>query len=293
MISIPLSLAIGLVLLEFTGFSLNQLSIAGFVVALGLLVDDSIVVVENIARHLRMGYDRAHAAVAATDQIALAVLGCTATLHVRLPAAAVPAGRPGHVHPLAAGGCALHDRCVARRRAHDHSVPRERAAAARVARERRQRSAAGAHERRSDASTVLRCSAPSRGRAPRLLAGLAVFVGSLGLVPLIGFSLFPSADTPQFLIEIETAEGASLAETDRALRFVEEELAKTGGGQALVREPRSRQSTHLLQRDAARDARQCRRGVRGAQGIRPAHEPCAARSNCVRCSTSIPRRASP
>ena len=55
MISIPLSLALGLVLLHFTGFSLNQLSIAGFVVALGLLVDDSIVVVENIARHLRMG----------------------------------------------------------------------------------------------------------------------------------------------------------------------------------------------------------------------------------------------
>ena len=49
---------------------------------------------------------------------------------------------------------------------------------------------------------------------------------ALGLVPLIGFSLFPTADTPQFLIEIETAEGASLAETDRALRFVETELAK-------------------------------------------------------------------
>ena len=80
MISIPLSLAIGLALLHFTGFSLNQLSIAGFVLALGLLVDDSIVVVENISRYLRAGYSRIEAAIAATDQIALAVIGCTATL---------------------------------------------------------------------------------------------------------------------------------------------------------------------------------------------------------------------
>ena len=68
MVSIPLSLAFGLAVLYFIGYSLNQLSIAGFVVALGLLVDDSIVVVENISRHLRMGYtrvrgrDRRHAA---------------------------------------------------------------------------------------------------------------------------------------------------------------------------------------------------------------------------------------
>ncbi len=80
MISIPLSLSIGLAALYFTGFSLNQLSIAGFVLALGLLVDDSIVVVENIERYLRAGYSRVEAAIAATDQIALAVVGCTATL---------------------------------------------------------------------------------------------------------------------------------------------------------------------------------------------------------------------
>ncbi len=50
------------------------------VVALGLLVDDSIVVVENIERYLRLGYSRKEAAVAATGQIGQAVIGCTATL---------------------------------------------------------------------------------------------------------------------------------------------------------------------------------------------------------------------
>ena len=51
-----------------------------FLLAIGLVVDDSIVVTENIARHLRMGLDRTTAAIQATRQISLAVIGCTATL---------------------------------------------------------------------------------------------------------------------------------------------------------------------------------------------------------------------
>ena len=80
MVSIPLSLAIGLTLLYFTGFTVNQLSIVGAVVALGLLVDDSIVVVENITRFLRAGPPAREAAIEATRQIAVAVVGATATL---------------------------------------------------------------------------------------------------------------------------------------------------------------------------------------------------------------------
>src|SRR5690606_20998316 len=80
MIAIPLSLAIGIISLQVFGFSLNQLSIVGFVVALGLVVDDSIVVVENVERWLREGHSRIDAAVKGTKQIALAVINCTVTL---------------------------------------------------------------------------------------------------------------------------------------------------------------------------------------------------------------------
>jgi multidrug efflux pump subunit AcrB len=80
MISIPLSLFMGLTALDALGFSINQLSIVGMVVALGILVDDSIVVVENIERWLRDGWPKREAAIEATKQIGLAVVGCTATL---------------------------------------------------------------------------------------------------------------------------------------------------------------------------------------------------------------------
>src|SRR5690606_2729299 len=95
LISIPLSLAFGLPVLYARDYSLNQLSIAGFVVALGLLVDDSIVVAENIARHLRSGVSRVQAALDGTRQIFVAILGCTATLiFAFLPLLALP-GTPG------------------------------------------------------------------------------------------------------------------------------------------------------------------------------------------------------
>jgi multidrug efflux pump subunit AcrB len=95
MISIPLSLSIGLVLLNALGFNLNQLSIVGLVVALGLLVDDSIVVVENIERWIREGHSRTEATIKATKQIGLAVIGCTATLIIAfMPLVFLPEG-PG------------------------------------------------------------------------------------------------------------------------------------------------------------------------------------------------------
>jgi len=59
-----------------------------------------------------------------------------------------------------------------------------------------------------------------------LLAAAAVFGTAVALVPVIGFSLFPSADTPQFTVDIEAPDGASLAATDRALSFVESDLAQ-------------------------------------------------------------------
>ncbi len=101
MFSIPLSLLMGLSLIQALGFSLNQLSISGFVISLGLLVDDSIVVVENIARRLRGGEDRTTAAINGAGQITLAVMGCTACLMLAfLPLMALPGGSGAFIKSL-------------------------------------------------------------------------------------------------------------------------------------------------------------------------------------------------
>lgn len=68
-IAIPLSLAIGLGFVDFSGFGLQQISIAGLVVVLGMLVDNSIVMVENINRFLLMGHKRREASILAASEI--------------------------------------------------------------------------------------------------------------------------------------------------------------------------------------------------------------------------------
>ena len=250
MISIPLSLAIGLAALYLTGFSLNQLSIAGFVVALGLLVDDSIVVVENIARNVRQGMPRLQAAIAATDQIWLAVLGCTATLLLAfVPLLFLPEGAGDFIRSLPAAVLFtilaslfialtiipfLASRLL---RGDERRQPRQPWLAAPLARFRAVLDRADHIADRVLAAVmgaIHRIYGPALrwglGRPRTTLAGaLGVFALSLLLVPWIGFSLFPTADIPQFRVRIETADGASLAETDRALRFVEQKLAETPG----------------------------------------------------------------
>ncbi len=250
MISIPLSLAIGLALLYLAGFTLNQLSIAGFVVALGLLVDDSIVVVENISRNIRQGMTRLQAAIAATDQIWLAVLGCTVTLLLAfVPLLFLPEGAGDFVRSLPAAVLftilasffvALSIIPFLASRLLRGGAPREYRQPWLAALMGRLRAFADRSDELADRllSALMRAIHGIYGPALRwglarprttLAAALGVFALSLLLVPSIGFSLFPTADIPQFRVRIEAPDGASLAETDRALRFVEEKLAATPG----------------------------------------------------------------
>ncbi len=78
-IGIPTSFMIGLVAAEQLGYSLNMLSLLGALLALGMLVDEAIVVGENIYRHLEMGKDKMSAALDGAVEMYPAVLTATAT----------------------------------------------------------------------------------------------------------------------------------------------------------------------------------------------------------------------
>jgi multidrug efflux pump subunit AcrB len=78
-IGIPTSFMIGLIGAEQLGYSLNMLSLLGALLALGMLVDEAIVVGENIYRHLEMGKDKMSAALDGAVEMYPAVLTATAT----------------------------------------------------------------------------------------------------------------------------------------------------------------------------------------------------------------------
>lgn len=79
-ITIPISLIAAFIYLDFTGGSLNIISLSSLSVAIGMVVDDAIVVLENITRHIEKGSRPKSAAVHATNEVAISVIASTLTL---------------------------------------------------------------------------------------------------------------------------------------------------------------------------------------------------------------------
>ncbi|QMS84757.1 efflux RND transporter permease subunit [Candidatus Xianfuyuplasma coldseepsis] len=78
-VSIPISLMFALVLIYFTGITLNIVSLGGLALGIGMLVDNSIVVIENIFRFKHEGYSNRDAAIEGTKQVAGAITASTIT----------------------------------------------------------------------------------------------------------------------------------------------------------------------------------------------------------------------
>ena len=91
-ISIPLSILTGVLLLSLTtDISLNFMSLAGLAIAVGRVVDDSIVVLENIYRHIHLGESRSEAAISGTQEVGAAIISSTlTTVVIFIPLAFIP-----------------------------------------------------------------------------------------------------------------------------------------------------------------------------------------------------------
>ncbi|MEL7188633.1 MAG: efflux RND transporter permease subunit [Pseudomonadota bacterium] len=218
MISIPLSLGVGVLAMSSIGFTLNQLAVSGFILALGLVVDDSIVVVENVSRRIREGMDRTAAAIAGTQQILVPVVGTTAILiFAFIPLVFLPegAGRFTRSLPLSVifsvGGSLIIALTIipflASRLLKQTDDPEGNVFLRSVNK--------GVH-------AFYRPLLHRALEAPKrtLLIATAAVVAAFGLVPVLGFSLFPAADTPYFTVDVEATEGASVEKTDKVIRQV-------------------------------------------------------------------------
>jgi multidrug efflux pump len=80
MVAIPLSLIGGVFLMQLFGFTLNLLTLLAIVLSVGLVVDDAIVVVENVERHIREGQKRVQAAIDGARELIAPVIAMTITL---------------------------------------------------------------------------------------------------------------------------------------------------------------------------------------------------------------------
>jgi len=212
-VALPLSIIPTFAAMYWLGFSLNLVTLLALAVVVGILVDDAIVEVENIDRHLRMGKRPFDAALEAADEIGLAVIAISCTLAaVFVPVAFMP-GIPGKFFRefgWTAATAVLFSLLVARLitpmmaaymlrpQQHDHGDSRLMRAYLRLA----------------DWSL--------RHRGVTLWAALALFVASLAIVPLLPTSFLPISDGRQSALVIELAPGSALATT----RVVAEEARR-------------------------------------------------------------------
>ena len=77
--AIPTSMLLGMIVLAVLGFTLNMIVLFSLILVLGMLVDNAIVLVENIYRHLELGKSLKEASIVGTNEVALAVIASTAT----------------------------------------------------------------------------------------------------------------------------------------------------------------------------------------------------------------------
>ena len=227
MISIPLSLSIGVFLLSILGCSLNQFSIVGLILALGILVDDAIVINENIERSLRSGLPLRKAIIESTGQIALAVMGVTTMIILAfIPILFMPevSGEFMRSLPLAVITAVAASLFV--------SLAIVPFISDKLLKEKVNPEGniflRGLHKGiHWSYGKVMEKSLRHPKWATLIVA--VITIAGFSVAGSMGFSLFTKTDKPQFHVNIETAPNASLDETDKVCRKVEDILSNQPG----------------------------------------------------------------
>jgi len=240
-VSIPLSIIIALIVLAQQGITLNIITMAGLTVAIGRVVDDSIVVLENIYRHSRAGERLSEAAYTATREVGTAVFASTmTTVAVFLPLA-LAGGLVGEVFLsfaltvtialLASLLVALTVVPVLAR----YLLPVAAAQGGRARwlgwlfpfgpRQPHPSSGEGEDEEtwlQRIYTPVLRWALGHR--LATLTAGVVLFIGSFALLPFIGISFLPGGGPNMIHATVELPPGTSLDTTDAKAKEIEEQV---------------------------------------------------------------------
>jgi multidrug efflux pump subunit AcrB len=217
MLAIPFSLLIGIGFVDLSGYGLQQMTIAGLVITLGLLVDNAIVVTENISRFIRLGENNLNAAIKGSRQIGWAIVSATATTVLAFIPIVMMQDISGEFirsMPLTVIYTLLASLLIALTFTPYLSI--------KILKKEKRENRFQIVVRRFIQTRYRRWLQATLKR-PGLVIGasLAVFLASLALFPLIGVSFFPKAEKPLFFVDISTPEGTALEKTDRVAKFAE------------------------------------------------------------------------
>ncbi|MFC7897797.1 efflux RND transporter permease subunit [Streptomyces sp. NPDC057381] len=233
-VSIPLSVVLALIVLWTRDLSLNMLTLGALTIAIGRVVDDSIVVLENIKRHLGYGEERQEAILKAVREVAGAVTSSTlTTVAVFLPIGLV-GGMVGELFgsfSLTVTAALLASLLVSLTVVPVLSywflrppkgTPEDAAEARRLAEEKEARS-----RLQRFYVPVLRFA--TRRRVTSLAIAVVVLLGTFGMAPLLKTNFFDQGEQKVLSIKQELKPGTSLGATNAQAQKVEKLLGDTEG----------------------------------------------------------------
>ncbi len=212
-IALPLSAIPTFWIMDMMGFSLNLVSFLALTLATGILVDDAIVEVENIARHIKMGKTPYRAAIEAADEIGLAVIATTFTIiAVFVPVSFMP-GIPGQYFiqfGLTVAFSVFFSLMVAR------LITPLMAAYLMRAEDAMDDHVDNDSTFMKGYTRVVRLTTSHwYSRYLTLAAAIAFLIGSLMLLAQVPGSFLPPEDAGRIVISVELPPNATLAETER------------------------------------------------------------------------------
>ena len=204
-VALPLSVIPTFIGMQYLGFSINVVTLLALSLVVGILVDDAIVEVENIVRHLRMGKTPYEAAMEATNEIGLAVVATTFTLVAVFLPTAFMSGIAGKFFKQFGWTAAI---------AVFVSLVVARVLTPMMAAYLMKPITTGHQKDSAMMSIYMRVSAWClHHRLTTSLLAIAFFVGSIMLIPLLPKGFIPADDNSQTQVRIELAPGATLNET--------------------------------------------------------------------------------
>ncbi|MFJ3170414.1 efflux RND transporter permease subunit [Streptomyces roseus] len=233
-VSIPLSVVLALIVLWTRDLSLNMLTLGALTIAIGRVVDDSIVVLENIKRHLGYGEEREAAIIAAVKEVAGAVTSSTlTTVAVFLPIAFV-GGMVGEFFgpfSLTVTAALLASLIVSLTVVPVLSYWFLRAPEGAAENPQKARREAEEKEARSrlQGFYVRALGLVTRRRIATLVVAVVVLIATFGMTPLLKTNFFDQGEQSVLTVKQQLPPGTSLAASDEASRKVEKALTEVKG----------------------------------------------------------------
>ena len=233
-LAIPMSLLGTVAVIYFLGFTLNTFTLLGLALAVGIVVDDAIMVLENIYRHGEMGKDRVRAAREGTQEIKFAALAATLAVVAIFAPVIFMEGVIGKF--FLQFGVTL---CVAVLLSYLEAITLAPARTSQLLSTSRE------HRGRLGQTIDRGFDALARGYSRVLALGLRrpltilaiafiLFLGSLWIYKQLPSEFVPSQDQSRLMIRVQTAVGSDLNETDRAFAQIEKYLLERSEVQRIL-----------------------------------------------------------